>query len=85
MIPNATPDDDQLILQIPGDGSVASLRCLLNELDDTSIDVEHLSIHSPDLDDVFFAVTGHAPQNIALASCLWAVRRYNRRRAATPN
>ena len=60
MIPNATPDDDQLILQIPGDGSVALLRRVLNELDDTSIDVEHLSIHSPDLDDVFFAVTGHA-------------------------
>src|SRR5215813_2877625 len=59
-IPNATPDDDQLVLQIPGDGSVASLRRLLGELDDTSIDVEHLSIHSPDLDDVFFAVTGHA-------------------------
>jgi ABC-2 type transport system ATP-binding protein len=60
MIPDAVPDDDQLTLQIPGDGSVASLRRLLNELDDTSIDVEHLSIHSPDLDDVFFAVTGHA-------------------------
>jgi len=60
LIPGATPDDDQLTLQIPGDGSVASLRRLLNELDDTSIDVEHLSIHSPDLDDVFFAVTGHA-------------------------
>jgi ABC-2 type transport system ATP-binding protein len=60
MIPNAAPDDDQLILQIPGDGSVASLRRVLNELDDAHIDVEHLSIHSPDLDDVFFAVTGHA-------------------------
>ena len=60
MIPNAAPDEDQLTLQIPGDGSVASLRRVLNELDDTSIDVEHLSIHSPDLDDVFFAVTGHA-------------------------
>ena len=60
MIPDAVPDDDQLTLQIPGDGSVASLRRLLNELDQTSIDVEHMSIHSPDLDDVFFAVTGHA-------------------------
>jgi ABC-2 type transport system ATP-binding protein len=60
MIPNATPDDDQLILQVPGDGSVASLRRVLNELDDARIDVEHLSIHTPDLDDVFFAVTGHA-------------------------
>ena len=60
LIPNAAPDDDQLILQVPGDGSVASLRRVLNELDDACIDVEHLSIHTPDLDDVFFAVTGHA-------------------------
>ena len=32
---------------------------MLNELDDARINVEHLSIHTPDLDDVFFAVTGH--------------------------
>src|SRR5215472_12314782 len=60
VIPNATPDDDQLTLQIPGDGSIASLRRVLDELDDASITVEHLSIHAPDLDDVFFAVTGHS-------------------------
>jgi ABC-2 type transport system ATP-binding protein len=60
MIPNATPDDDQLFLQVPGDGSVASLRRVLVELDDARIDVERLSIHTPDLDDVFFAVTGLA-------------------------
>jgi len=60
MIPNATPYEDQLILQVPGDGSVASLRRVLDELDDARITVEHLSIHMPDLDDVFFAVTGHA-------------------------
>ncbi len=59
MIPDAAPDDEQLILQVPGDGSVASLRRVLDELDRARIDVEHLSIHSPDLDDVFFAVTGH--------------------------
>jgi ABC-2 type transport system ATP-binding protein len=60
MIAAAAPDDDQLILQVPGDGSVASLRRVLNELDDARIDVAHLSIHSPDLDDVFFAVTGRS-------------------------
>jgi ABC-2 type transport system ATP-binding protein len=60
MIPNATPDDDQLIMQVPGDGSIASLRRVLNELHDARIDVQNLSIHTPDLDDVFFAVTGHA-------------------------
>jgi ABC-2 type transport system ATP-binding protein len=60
MIPNATADDDRLIMQVPGDGSVASLRLVLDELDDARIIVEHLSVHTPDLDDVFFAVTGHA-------------------------
>jgi ABC-2 type transport system ATP-binding protein len=60
IIPAAAPDEDQLTLQVPGDGSVASLRRMLNALDDRDIDVEHLSIHTPDLDDVFFAVTGHA-------------------------
>jgi ABC-2 type transport system ATP-binding protein len=65
MIPNATPNDDQLILQVPGDGSVASLRRVLNELDRAHIDVQHLTIHTPDLDDVFFAVTGHAAREPA--------------------
>jgi ABC-2 type transport system ATP-binding protein len=60
MIPNATSDDDQLILQVPADGSIGSLRRLLDELDDARIAIEHLSIHEPDLDDVFFAVTGRA-------------------------
>jgi len=65
LIPNATPDDDQLILQVPGDGSVAALRRVLNELDDASITVVNLSIHTPDLDDVFFAVTGNATADLA--------------------
>ncbi len=55
----ASPDSDQLTLQIPGDGSVASLRRVLDELGHAGVDVEQLSIHTPDLDDVFFAVTGH--------------------------
>ena len=38
--------------------AVASLRRLLDRLDDAHIEVEQLSIHTPDLDDVFFAVTG---------------------------
>jgi len=65
MIPGAAAHDDQLTLQVPGDG-VASLRRVLNELDAARIDVEDLSIHSPDLDDVFFAVTGHAAAEPAL-------------------
>jgi ABC-2 type transport system ATP-binding protein len=52
------PDQEQLALQVPGDGTVASLRTLLGQLDSAGIEVENLSIHTPDLDDVFFAVTG---------------------------
>jgi ABC-2 type transport system ATP-binding protein len=58
VLPNATLDNDQLTLQVPGDGSVASLRHVLDKLHDARIDVASLSLHTPDLDDVFFAVTG---------------------------
>jgi ABC-2 type transport system ATP-binding protein len=66
VLAGASPDADQLSLQVPGDGSVASLRRVLDELDRAGVDVENLSIHTPDLDDVFFAVTGHpaAPQEL---------------------
>jgi ABC-2 type transport system ATP-binding protein len=49
---------DSLVLHVPSDGSVGELRHLLARLDDARVDVEHLSMHAPDLDDVFFAVTG---------------------------
>src|SRR5438128_2066486 len=52
-------DDNELTLQVPTDGSVRSLRAVLDRLDDESIAVNDLSIHTPDLDDVFFALTGH--------------------------
>jgi ABC-2 type transport system ATP-binding protein len=51
-------DDETLTLQVPSDGDARSLRALLNQLDSASIQVERLSIHTPDLDDVFFALTG---------------------------
>ncbi len=51
-------DDEALTLQVPSDGGVRSLRALLDRLDDASIDVDGLSIHTPDLDDVFLALTG---------------------------
>jgi ABC-2 type transport system ATP-binding protein len=53
-------DDAALTLQVPHDGSVHSLRGLLARLDDASIEVENLTVHTPDLDDVFFALTDKA-------------------------
>ncbi|MFI7604477.1 ATP-binding cassette domain-containing protein [Micromonospora sp. NPDC049366] len=54
----AQRDDDALTLQVSSDGDVRSLRALLDRLDDARVEVDHLSIHTPDLDDVFFAFTG---------------------------
>jgi ABC-2 type transport system ATP-binding protein len=51
-------DDEALTLQVPSDGDVKSLRALLDRLDDASIEVSELSIHTPDLDDVFLTLTG---------------------------
>jgi ABC-2 type transport system ATP-binding protein len=51
-------DKDELALEFPSDGGVQSLRALLDRLDAESVDVAELSFHSPDLDDVFFALTG---------------------------
>jgi ABC-2 type transport system ATP-binding protein len=59
LLDTASCDEDKLSLHVPSDGAVGSLRRLLDRLDDARVDVENLSIHTPDLDDVFFAVTGH--------------------------
>jgi ABC-2 type transport system ATP-binding protein len=50
--------DDTLVLQVPNDGSVRSLRALLDRLAGNAIEVDGFSVHTPDLDDVFLAVTG---------------------------
>jgi ABC-2 type transport system ATP-binding protein len=60
--PGSSKDEDTLTLDVPGEGEVRSLRVLLDGLDDASIRVERLTIHTPDLDDVFLALTGHSDQ-----------------------
>ncbi|MFB7194923.1 ABC transporter, partial [Streptomyces sp. NPDC056240] len=52
-------DDEALALQIPSDGSQRELRSLLDHLDSTGIEADELTVHTPDLDDVFFALTGN--------------------------
>jgi len=51
--------DDALTLQVPSDGSARDLRQMLTRLDDLAADVEDLSVHTPDLDDVFLTLTGN--------------------------
>ncbi|GAA1608246.1 ATP-binding cassette domain-containing protein [Catellatospora bangladeshensis] len=53
-----TRDDDALTLQVPSDGGVRSLREVLDRLDGAAVEVAELTVHTPDLDDVFLTLTG---------------------------
>ncbi len=53
-----TPETDALALRVPSDGSLRSLKTLIDLLDERRIQVDELSVHTPDLDDVFLALTG---------------------------
>ncbi|MFJ3620119.1 ATP-binding cassette domain-containing protein [Streptomyces iakyrus] len=55
-----TPDDEALALRIPSDGSQRDLRSILDRLDAAGIEADELTVHTPDLDDVFFTLTGPA-------------------------
>jgi ABC-2 type transport system ATP-binding protein len=52
-----TRDDNALTLQVPTDGSVRSLKIILDQLDHEGVEVSGVSVHTSDLDDVFFALT----------------------------
>ncbi|MGC5536393.1 ATP-binding cassette domain-containing protein, partial [Streptomyces sp. SR-10] len=54
----ATRDDEALALRIPSDGTQRELRSILDWLDSADIEADELTVHTPDLDDVFFALTG---------------------------
>jgi ABC-2 type transport system ATP-binding protein len=65
IIADSTRDDETLTLRVPSDGGTKSLRALLDRLDEYSISAEEFSVHTPDLDDVFLALTGHATEVVA--------------------
>ncbi|HEY3688617.1 MAG TPA: ATP-binding cassette domain-containing protein [Streptosporangiaceae bacterium] len=62
IIAGSTRDDEALTLRVPGDGGTKSLRALLDRLDEYSMSAEEFSVHTPDLDDVFLALTGHTTE-----------------------
>jgi ABC-2 type transport system ATP-binding protein len=51
-------DDQELTLRVPSDGESRSLRALLDRLDEHMLNAKEFSVHTPDLDDVFLALTG---------------------------
>ncbi|MFF3869971.1 ATP-binding cassette domain-containing protein [Micromonospora sp. NPDC001898] len=60
-------DSDALALRVPHDGSLSALKALLDRLDENAVEVDSLSMHTPDLDDVFLALTGN-PRNEKVAT-----------------
>jgi len=65
VLADATRDDEALTLRVPSDGGTKSVRALLDRLDEYSISAEEFSVHTPDLDDVFLALTGHTTEVVA--------------------
>ncbi|SCG76194.1 ATP-binding cassette domain-containing protein [Micromonospora coxensis] len=57
-----TRDAEALTLRVPSDGGTTSLRALLDRLDEHALSAEEFSVHTPDLDDVFLALTGHTTE-----------------------
>ena len=51
-------DEEALTLEVPTSGAVPELRGILARLDDHGIDPAELTVHTPDLDDVFLTLTG---------------------------
>jgi ABC-2 type transport system ATP-binding protein len=62
ILTDASRDDEAMALRVPSDGGTKSLRSLLDRLDEYALSAEELSVHTPDLDDVFLALTGHATE-----------------------
>jgi ABC-2 type transport system ATP-binding protein len=66
ILTDATRDDEEdLSLRIPSDGGAKSVRAILDQLDAQSIEVEDFSVHTPDLDDVFLALTGSTSTKVS--------------------
>jgi ABC-2 type transport system ATP-binding protein len=58
VLTGALRDDAALALQVASGGTAHEIRDLLDDLDRLGVKADRLSVHTPDLDDVFLALTG---------------------------
>ncbi|MCX4396545.1 MULTISPECIES: ATP-binding cassette domain-containing protein [unclassified Streptomyces] len=56
--PGAARDDENLSLRVASDAGMEALRNLFDRLDTAGVRAADFSVHTPDLDDVFLALTG---------------------------
>jgi ABC-2 type transport system ATP-binding protein len=64
LLDGSTRDDQELTLRVPSDGESRSLRALLDRLDENMLNAKEFSVQTPDLDDVFLALTGRASAEV---------------------
>lgn len=60
MLGDVTRDNAALLLRVPTDDTPQSLLALLERVNERALPVERVTVHTPDLDDVFFALTGNS-------------------------
>jgi ABC-2 type transport system ATP-binding protein len=65
---SARPAPGSVALEVPGDGSVRQVRDVLDRLDSARVEVTRLAVRTPDLDDVFLALTGRTATHDEVAS-----------------
>jgi ABC-2 type transport system ATP-binding protein len=63
VLTRAAASPETLTLAVPSDGSLRSLKSVLGTLDAASIEADHLMVDTPDLDDVFLALTGRTTED----------------------
>jgi ABC-2 type transport system ATP-binding protein len=63
VLAGAVRDDAGLALQVASGGTTYEIRALLDELDRLGVKADRLSVHMPDLDDVFLALTGRTDRD----------------------
>jgi ABC-2 type transport system ATP-binding protein len=62
IFPGSTVDTEAMTLGVASDGGTKSLRALLDRLDENSLSAESFTVQTPDLDDVFLALTGRTTE-----------------------
>jgi ABC-2 type transport system ATP-binding protein len=67
VLTGAVRDEAALALQVASGGTAYEIRDLLDALDRLGVKADRLTVHTPDLDDVFLALTGRptAPEAIS--------------------
>jgi len=67
LLQGATTDEESLTLSVPHDGTLDALQHLVGRLDSDA--VTGLEVRTPDLDDVFLALTGHRAEPAEHLQC----------------